>query len=366
MIKKTRVLPALILLAAQVLACSTPVFRYAIERWPADSYRMLVFSEKELSADDQQLLAAAAEKSEGAFYSHTSLISEMSDEVKAVYDAVTNKPALPFFALLYPLEMGTNLVVQAAPLTSNALDRVIMSPVRLKIAQSLIGGDAAVWLLIKGPDDVQNREIRAMLDSRLREIEQTAEFNSDFVELAEMAGTGVPELKFSVLEMDRNDPQESLLMEMLTRIVDDRQDLTGPLIIPVFGQGRALVLLLKDRISEETVDRVAAFLIGNCSCEVKSMNPGFDLLIGANWVSGITNEYVFDAQLPPLSSPTASPDLLLGQADDRTNAAAFEPEPLQQVRPFCTMLSVWIGIAAAGLAATTWVLIRKNKHHESD
>ena len=34
-------------------ACSVPVFRYALERWPADAYRLVIFHNGPLSAEQQ-------------------------------------------------------------------------------------------------------------------------------------------------------------------------------------------------------------------------------------------------------------------------------------------------------------------------
>ncbi len=43
----------LVFSASRVRACSVPVFRYALENWYADPYRVLVFHRGPLSAESQ-------------------------------------------------------------------------------------------------------------------------------------------------------------------------------------------------------------------------------------------------------------------------------------------------------------------------
>ena len=43
-----------------VLACSVPVFRYALERWQSDNYAVVVFHKGALSDENRKLLASMA------------------------------------------------------------------------------------------------------------------------------------------------------------------------------------------------------------------------------------------------------------------------------------------------------------------
>jgi hypothetical protein len=55
------------------------------------------------------------------------------------------------------------------------------------------------------------------------------------------------------------------------------------MVFPVFGRGRALLPLVGAGITEANITAAAGFLTGACSCEVKALNPGFDLLLPADW-----------------------------------------------------------------------------------
>ena len=52
----------LVVVAPIVLACSVPVFRYALERWPPDAYEVLILHDGPLAERDQELLEAELTK----------------------------------------------------------------------------------------------------------------------------------------------------------------------------------------------------------------------------------------------------------------------------------------------------------------
>jgi hypothetical protein len=72
------------------------------------------------------------------------------------------------------------------------------------------------------------------------------------------------------------------------------KDLKDPMIFPVFGRGRALLPLIGAGITPENIEDSGSFLVGACSCEVKELNPGFDLLLAADW-----NGLLFENGPPP-------------------------------------------------------------------
>ena len=48
---------------------------------------------------------------------------------------------------------------------------------------------------------------------------------------------------------------------------------------------------------DEQIDEACLFLLGACSCEVKRMNPGWDLLLNANWNESL--QAIGFPELPP-------------------------------------------------------------------
>ena len=63
-----------------------------------------------------------------------------------------------------------------------------------------------------------------------------------------------------------------------------------------------LCALVGGGINEETIGEVAAFLTGPCSCLIKEMNPGIDLLMSADWTSVLSAPTGAEEVLPPLTT----------------------------------------------------------------
>ena len=359
----------MVVLVGVSLACSTPVFRYAIERWEADSYRLIVFTDGELSTEQEQVVEAFKQYERYGFR-HPPLIvqqtkiSDATNLAATVWAGIPTNRTSPCIALLYPANMRDNSIVWVDDLTTNALNRIVMSPARLETAARLLDGEAAVWLLIQGDDPEENRNVRELLETTHRNIEKSTVYNDEFLKLAAEAGTDVPELRFSVLEVDRNDPREAVLMAMINQLSPEAAAHTHPVVIPVFGQGRGAVIMMNEYIADEYIERVAEFLTGECSCEVKELNPGFDLLIPVDWVSGITTEYVFDSELPPLTSPSAALEPVLESELDPVDEHIEKIETSENSL-FGEVLGVFLLIVLGALGFITWLLVRKNHNHDA-
>jgi hypothetical protein len=65
-------------------------------------------------------------------------------------------------------------------------------------------------------------------------------------------------------------------------------------VAAVFGRGRAVEVFPATEISRELITDVSQFLCGACSCQVKQLNPGFDLLAATHW-----EKRLFDPESPP-------------------------------------------------------------------
>ena len=88
-------------------------------------------------------------------------------------------------------------------------------------------------------------------------------------------------VKFSILELDPKDPKEQLLVKLFQGFESSQTD--EPLLVPVFGKGRALEVLTASQVDRPLVSDLTMFLCGACSCQVKERNPGFDLWMSVDW-----------------------------------------------------------------------------------
>ena len=90
-------------------------------------------------------------------------------------------------------------------------------------------------------------------------------------------------IAFSLLRVSRTNPEEQAFVAMLLNSEEDLAKEKGPMAFPFFGRGRALEGLLGKGINADNVEGMSRFLCGACSCQVKRLNPGFDLLMAADW-----------------------------------------------------------------------------------
>jgi hypothetical protein len=103
-------------------------------------------------------------------------------------------------------------------------------------------------------------------------------------------------LQFSVLEIAPEDPAEQYLIRQISGLKFDAFRNGDPLIVPVFGRGRALEVIPADQLNADLIRELTEFLCGACSCQVKEQNPGFDLLLTTDWNLALFGE---DAEGPP-------------------------------------------------------------------
>ena len=118
-------------------------------------------------------------------------------------------------------------------------------------------------------------------------------------------------VKFSLLEIDPTDSREQFLVQLLTGFEPEAVSAGEPLLVPVFGRGRALEVIPAGDLNDRLIEDITLFLSGACSCQVKEQNPGFDLLMTEDWDTQLFGE---DGPRPPPAKTVAdrkkSPELL--------------------------------------------------------
>ncbi|MCH8194011.1 MAG: hypothetical protein IIA65_08330, partial [Planctomycetes bacterium] len=103
-------------LALPLYACSVPVFRYALERWPVDSYRLVIFHQGTLS-DTQQDLQRYLEGFREIGYGRPPLVLQSVDTAESIPEPLTTlweqfrEASLPLMVLLPPAMGGEDVVL---------------------------------------------------------------------------------------------------------------------------------------------------------------------------------------------------------------------------------------------------------------
>ncbi|MEK7752766.1 MAG: hypothetical protein AAB654_12670, partial [Acidobacteriota bacterium] len=149
-----------------------PAFRYALERWPADAYRILVYHRAgPLGAAFELLQKGAAEPDGAANYSLKGI-----DVTKPEGKALAGQRSVvtyPWVEIYYPVHSQVRTPVWSGPLTLDRARKIVNSPSRSRLARTLLNGDAAVWVLIKSGHDQKDRRALESLKTHLERASAT-------------------------------------------------------------------------------------------------------------------------------------------------------------------------------------------------
>ena len=325
-----RHLLALLLLCSSAAACNIPVFRYALERWTADPIELVVFHRGPLNSTSAEQLAAwerlagPSSKANLKIFRHnvSDFSAPLPDTAPPLPQDVASRRQL---WLSLPPASQANLPCVVArsrhgrdriinhwisPL-AEAAERLAESPARTELIRRLQQGHSIVWLIVSPPTPQAANSTTTttkLLETARTQLTQQCQSLPNQLELPE--GIGLPGselyseipllLKFSTLEIDAADAHETYLIRQLSGLQPEAWNAGEPLIVPVFGRGRALEVIPASKLNPELIHDLTQFLCSACSCQVKEQNPGFDLLLNSNWNNALFGE---DGELPPPPEP---------------------------------------------------------------
>jgi len=356
----------LALCATQTLACDVPVFRYALERWRSDVYRATIFHRGELAGDDAAAVAAlrsrtVREQRTANLDVHLCDVSQpLEPELAELWSQQPQDSALPQLVLQSPFIKGRRLIVWSGPISEFDPEQALNSSALNKLVERLFAGDSVVWLVFTP----EGNETDEKVDLLSRELERLGD------ELPLPEGIGLPgsevysdvplTLRFSTVRVRMGAPAEQFLETTLRRFAPPSAA-DQPIVVPVYGRGRALEVIPLARVDEALIEDVSRFLSGACSCQVKDLNPGFDLLLAVDW----EKQLFPDSEPPPDNPPgqqkraklvpvttTSSPPVELQPAVAMTPAAAH-PSASRDTRwtgQGLAIAAVAVGVCVIGLS----------------
>jgi hypothetical protein len=284
--------------SARTHACSIPVFRYALDRWPADRFLLEVSPADAQNEDVRKFLR------------------NFTDSTPLNLSVVRSKDAAAS-RLSYPHAEASAVSPWSGSLDAAALAQITTSPAATEIVRRTLAGDSTVWVLVESGKKEDDDRAAAAIEKRLRYLEQASQLppidpNDPSSKLGPGPALGV---KFSLVRIRHSDPAEQVFVKMLAGPKATEAPSKGPWFAAVFGRGRALGAWPAEGFGDEQVDEVCQFLLGACSCEVKRLNPGWDLLVSADW----------DEQLRAAEETRLAVSLAEGQAPPQP-ATAVVPE----------------------------------------
>lgn len=318
--------------ASSAMACSVPVFRYALERWAPDPFTATIFHRGTLTSEQSKIVAALDASEANLGVVQVDLDAEEDAALLETW-AEQESDTLPWLYVTYPKSHPVAVELASGPLETRLAEAVLDTPVRSEIGKRLAGGQTAVWVLLESGDAARDDAAWKSLQSEIARLESTLELpviEQEDID-AGLLSLDEDELKiaFSAVRLARDNSADEMFVRMLLDIEVDLLDLREPMVFPVFGRGRALYSLVGDGITPENLEVAAAYLVGACSCQVKADNPGVDLLMAIAWDDLVESTLDSTQQLPELAGILSEPP----EPESPVPAAAVStspapPEPL--------------------------------------
>ena len=292
---------AVIVVGLPLLACETPVYRYAMYRWEPAPFEVYFFHNGELTEADKELHAeilAIAKDDESPLNCALIIVDLEKDpeltgvlqDVKASWE--THKDQLrPGYLVTNP----RGSVIHAGPLDTSAVQQLASSPARTTLSKHLQEGHAIVFILLEGDDAEANKAAAGQLTKLRQDVDDgTIELYSvpqdpaarEDAESQQSEGTAdpvKPAHSITFITVNRDDAAEKFLVQSLLAVEPDLTEITQPMVFPVYGRARALVPYIGAGIQRDNLLDCMEFITGACSCTVKEQNPGIDLLVRFDW-----------------------------------------------------------------------------------
>ncbi|RJP19343.1 MAG: hypothetical protein C4527_27600 [Candidatus Omnitrophota bacterium] len=283
--------------------CDIPVFRYALERWPADSFQVYVLYRGSLSPDAQELVNWLDERSHRhiSFSNYNLHVLDLADETNqaiAAWFENESETELPALIVRFPPHTGIQTNILYTSLSAKTVQSIPDSPIRHEIAKRLLNGDSAVWVLLQSGKREKDESAARLLDEQLKKMEDQLQLPETVVALANDLGeengaaSGL-RIHFSSIHLSKTDAAEQLFLHTLMQSESDLHEYANePMVFPIYGRGRILYALVGAGIDDRNVLEAGAFITGPCSCEVKDLNPGLDMLIAVDWDGALEERFV--------------------------------------------------------------------------
>ncbi len=229
--------------ATKSFACTTKVSEWVLLNSVSEKHLLVYFHKNKLTENENQ----QNKELENRFKNTNLILKTMqSDELEKPY---------------YGLYFNNRLILEFTD--NRAIEKIVTSPLREKIISDLTNGRLCVMLYMKSGNSDKDEKGLEIINKTIK--------NSPFGNI------------ISIVELDRNNADESLLKTMLLNVENDLDEIQEPMLYGIFGRFRALEPLLAKGISEENINLMIDFLTADCSCLIKDNLPGSSILCNSNW-----------------------------------------------------------------------------------
>jgi hypothetical protein len=321
--------------------CTIPVFRYALDRWEADAYRLVLPARSASDPSQNELLRPMRANGKANL------------DIQTTKDTALAKPELRFSS-------RDQASFWSGAIDAESLGQILDSPMRKKLTEHILAGDSIVWVVAeKGtPEDAAHLE---RIEKRIQFLEQVASLPiQDPNDPDSQLGPG-PALKlaFTVLKLRADDPSEALFLKMLAGPKSGIDPTNTSFAAAVFGRGRVLGAWSLDVLDDTALEDASMFLVGRCSCRLKNENPGWDILMNVDWVKALENVGKIEPGKTEPPSQSAREESLTTKANPAPEAEAKSQAFV--INEFAMSPNRWTLLAIGGallLALAAFVLFR--------
>ena len=295
------------IIPAKTFGCTIPVFRYALEKWELTPYEVLVYHRGPLPADVEKELKKweGLPKNANIEITLIDLDAPLSKAHQRIWTREGNDKQTPWMIVRYAAADPMEPSSWKGACTVANFHGVMDSPMRRAVLAHLTRGASTVFVFMTSDDAAKDRADFDMLTKELQGLEKK-------IKLPDQSDTG-PQIKlpiplkvsFPILVLDRKRAEEAGFVRLLLGTEERLADMKGPIVFPIFGRGRVLGGLVGEKeINPQSVMDVAKFLCRECSCQVKELNPGIDMLMVTNWNDAF--DQLYDGK-QPIAMPTLAP-----------------------------------------------------------
>jgi hypothetical protein len=346
----------LLLFALDARACNIPVFRYALERWrndqDEDRYRITIFHRGPLDDPQTKLVETLRKVGEGRhallpWAVDTVDLAGPVDDVKAKLWQAQAVAEMPRMIVRWPESGNDQVALWSAPLDDKAVQQLTDSPARREVARRVMQGESVVWVYVETGDKERDDRTVERVESDLRQLEKKVSLpDADPEETVKLLSALPLAVKFSVLRVRRDDAREGFFVQSLLASLKESVAATQPLLFPIFGRGRVLDGLIGKGINIDNLKDAGQFLCGPCSCQVKRLNPGMDLLIAADWDAVLVDPDAVEPEPPHMREQMVPIPAKKGETAPDAGRPRGASIPLIIAVAFVTLLVIVTGVLA--------------------
>ena len=312
----TRTLALLIMLPlGALMACTVPVFRYALDHWNGDDFVLEVPSERLALIEKEGWLQPFLDS------------PELNLRIVGIEVARSTARLVSFGGPRVEPK-----IVWEGELDEPSFMHIVDSPARQAVFKRILEGQSAVWVVV-GPEGEERRELNERLERRLSYLEDVSMLPvHDPFDPESKIGPG-PEIGigFSTLLIDPAEASEKAFVRMLKggSPAEQREDVFAAVM---FGRGRVLGVWNASELDDPGIDEVSLYLLGACSCQVKAQNPGWDVVAKMFWQKALVE--IEEARLIGELGSSDGEGLSIAESEDQPPAELGKPAvDIVSIRP---------------------------------